>query len=519
MMSLRVCTVFIALVCVATAVHDQIYQVQKNGNYIKIEKVTDSTLQHALNSIYSKSSVKELDLSGNLLSQISAANLWTFTNLELLNLSSNVLYESVNLAALNNLKTIDLNNNFVNELIVGPSIETLHAANNNISRVTCTGDRQTHQPKRIYLANNKIDSLVLLGQECRSNVQFLNLKLNEIDMVDFAELAESAHTLEYLYLQYNFIFDVKNTQNVVFSRLHTLDLSSNKVAFMGPEFNAAVTAQSINLSNNKLVMVSADLTFSTTITSFDLRGNGFQCDSLKNMFNRNKQLLKVATSTVRSSTGQEKESCHTVGNNTMKYRGPYCCEDLSAPFADRLIELKRKQHALFSSRPSESEREECVRESAARQREVAAIQQQYRTTLNEETRKKQEKIVLTQNMKALEDKWEALQGSYEELKSVLAQAANELQLGVTEKPDLLQLLRDIVQRYEDLNTEEQKKQNAHILDWEMYQKKETQLLEDNARLKKVNEETELALQKANATLQGLIIREQALAKALSTAQN
>ncbi|XP_050075767.1 uncharacterized protein LOC126563183 [Anopheles maculipalpis] len=91
MLSLRVCTVLLALVCVVTAIH----QVKQQGSKYKIEKITDITLKNALESIRSSAwNVKELDLSGNLLSKISANDLAPFTNLELLNVSSNVVYET-----------------------------------------------------------------------------------------------------------------------------------------------------------------------------------------------------------------------------------------------------------------------------------------------------------------------------------------------------------------------------------------------------------------------------------------
>ncbi|XP_053663897.1 uncharacterized protein LOC128713059 [Anopheles marshallii] len=497
---------------VATAVHGQLYQVRNNGNNFRIEKVTDSTLKHALDSISLKWNVKELDLSGNLLSKISVTDLTSFTKLELLNLSSNVFSETLDLGALRTLKTVDLNNNFVKQLVVGSSIERLYAANNHISKVTCYNYSPSQQSKIIDLANNKIGSLVDLSHECRSNVETLDLKVNEIDTVDFAELAASANTLKYLYLQHNFIFDVRNTQNVVFSLLHTLDLASNKLAFMGPEFKAASSARSIDLSNNKLVMVAGDLKFSE-IESFDLRDNGFHCSSLKVMFTKNSNLMRIANETVRRSTRKDVESC----SDKKDYSGPYCCEKLSAPFADRLIKMKHKEYALFSRQPSPNELEECERANAARQQAITAIHNQYRTTLDEETRRNQEQIVLTQEKTGLEDKLKTLQVSYDELKNELEHTANEL--NVTAVPDLPQLLRNIVARYEQLNTEEQNLQNNYIKDWEMYQMQETKLLEDNERLKKLNEDVEMHLQKANSTLQGLITREETLSKALSVAQN
>uniref|UniRef100_A0A182RI99 LRIM1/APL1C-like dimerization domain-containing protein n=1 Tax=Anopheles funestus TaxID=62324 RepID=A0A182RI99_ANOFN len=513
MVPLRICTVFIVLVCATSAVHGAIHQVKQLGSKYKIEKVTDSTLSIALASISSNAwNVKELDLSGNVLSQINVADLQQFTQLELLNLSSNVFYETLDLQMLSNLKTVDLNNNFVKEVFVASSIETLHAANNNISRVRCFDvyrGTQSVKSKKIYLANNKIGSLLDLDDACRKNVAYLDLQLNEIDVVDFAELADSAYTLKYLYLEFNFIFDVKNTRNVVFSNLDTLDLSSNKLAFMGPEFMAAVNARSINLSNNKLVLIEKTLKFSNSIASFDLRGNGFHCDTVKTFFKSNSHLKTVATTTVRAATGRNIETC----THTTHHSGPFCCEDLTAPFADRLIELKRKEHGLFSGQPSEKERAECEQENKSRQKKVESIRNQFGTHIDAETRRNREKIQLAQRKKALEEHLPIVQNSYDQLKGELVQTAGGL--NVTDNPNLLELLHIIVQKYEDLYVEEQNEQRRAIRDIEMYHQQETQLLEENARLKKLNGEADEALQKVNATLQNLVSKEELLTKKLN----
>lgn len=504
---MRICTVLLALVCVVSAIH----QVKQQGSKYKLEKVTDNTLKNALASIRPAAwNVKELDLSGNLLSKISADDLALFTNLELLNMSSNVLFETVDLRSLTKLQTIDMNNNHVTEVLVGPAIQTLHAANNNISSVFCYGERQSWANKRLYLANNKIGSLLSLDDTCRSRVEYLDLKLNEIDMLDFGELAASSDTLKYLNLEHNFIFDIRNKRNVVFSQLEKFDLSSNKLAHLGSAFNAISKGKSINLSNNQLVLLG-DVEFTRAVTSFDLRGNGIQCATLRKFFKKNKHLESVATMTVREATGRDREICTEI--NT--YEGPYCCENLLAPFADRLIDLKRKEYDLFSGHRSEKERVECEQDNNVRQRKVDSIKQQYRTTIDEETRRNQMKIQLMQKKKMLEENLPVVENAYNEVKSLLETMADELQLTVSEHHNLLQLLRSIVQWYDDLYVEEQGKQSNAIRDWDMYQQKETHLLEENARLKKLNGEADTSLQNANATLQDLNVREQNLAKILS----
>lgn len=517
MVSLRVCAVFLALVCVTTTVHGAVSHVNRQGVKYKIDKVTDGILSEVLQSIrHEAHNVKELDLSGNVLKKINEADFQPFRNLELLNLSSNVFYEPVDLRSLSKLQTVDLNNNFLQEVLVASSIVTLHAANNNISQVICEGKAPSPKSKRIYLANNKIGSLLDFSNECRRNVEYLDLSLNEIDMVDFSELSDSAHSLKELYLRLNFIFDIKNRQNVAFQQITKIDLSSNKLAFMGAEFGAVKTATSINLSNNKLVLIEENLTFSTSITSFDLRGNGLQCDTLKKMFNKNKQLKGVAGATVLAATNQKLEQC---SQNITRYTGPFCCEDLMAPFADRLIALKRKQHSLISGQPSEQEREECEREIRERQMAAEAIRNQYKTIIDNETRKNREKIQLTEQKNKLEEELPIVQNSYESFQRIVVETARELQISVTENPDVLALMRSIIQRFEYLYIEEQNKQSDAIRDWEMYHQKEIHQKEENERLKKLIVDVDVALNNANVTMQGLIQQEQTLAEKLKKSPN
>nr|AJC98765.1 LRIM1 [Anopheles coluzzii] len=508
MMSLQACQVVLLLVCVTATVHGAIHEIKQNGNRYKIKKVTDSSLKQALASLRQSAwNVKELDLSGNPLSQISAADLAPFTKLELLNLSSNVLYETLDLESLSTLRTLDLNNNYVQELLVGPSIETLHAANNNISRVSCS---RGQGKKNIYLANNKITVLRDLDEGCRSRVQYLDLKLNEIDTVNLAELAASSDTLEHLNLQYNFIYDIQG--QVVFAKLKTLDLSSNKLAFMGLEFQSAAGVTWISLRNNKLVLIEKALRFSQNLEHFDLRGNGFHCGTLRDFFSKNQRVQTVAKQTVKKLTGQNEEECTVPTHN---HYGPYCCEDLPAPFAYRLIALKRKEHALLSGQGSETERLECERENQARQREIDGLKEQYRTVIDQVTLRKQAKITLEQKKKALDVQVSYGRRAHAELDGTLKQAVGQIELPhATEEQSPLQLLRAIVKRYEEMYVEQQSAQNNAIRDWDMYQHKETQLAEENARLKKLNGEADLAVASANATLQELLVREQNLATQL-----
>uniref|UniRef100_A0A182PFY4 LRIM1/APL1C-like dimerization domain-containing protein n=1 Tax=Anopheles epiroticus TaxID=199890 RepID=A0A182PFY4_9DIPT len=505
--SLQGCTVLAFLLCVtSTVVQSLIHEIKQQGtNKFKIEKVTDANLRQALLDIRSKvspSNVKELDLSGNPLIKISADDLAPFTNLELLNLSTNVFTETVDLQSLSRLRTVDLNSNYVERVLVGPAIETIYAANNNISLVACQGAGPG--TRRFHLAKNTISSLLDLTDGCRARVEYLDLKLNEIDTLDFGELASSSGTLQHLNLQYNFIFDIKNRGNVVFSQLQTVDLSGNKLAFMGPELNAISNARSINLSNNKLVLISPTLVLSPTLSYFDLSGNGFQCDTLRMFFRKNAQLKKKASPEGQSVT------CPMVG--------PYCCEEMTAPFADRLIDLKRKEITLFSDHGSERERAECERENRARQQEIEAMEHQSRAKVDEATRRLQAKIQLEQKKKSLEEQVSSGRRTYDEMDRELKETV--AQIGLTDTPgkSALDLLHEIQQWYQDSYTEQQSQQNAAIQDENMYQQKESLVAEENARLKKLNGEANQALERAKAEQQTLSEREQQLAKILEKAK-
>uniref|UniRef100_A0A9I3GIP5 LRIM1/APL1C-like dimerization domain-containing protein n=1 Tax=Anopheles farauti TaxID=69004 RepID=A0A9I3GIP5_9DIPT len=371
MVSRQVCTVALLLLCGFIPTHASVYQVSlQNSNRYKIDHLTDGNLQHALRSIAAPSNVKELDLSGNPLSRISANDLNAFTNLELLNLSSNVLFETVDLGSLPKLHT----------------------------------------------------KLVLLND------------------IHFRE----AHTV-------------------------------------------------------------------------DLRGNWLQCESLRKFLGIDKQPNKNANkNTRRYSNPVGEEPCNN--QSEVKRVGIYCCDELSAPFADRLIDLKRKELALYSGQSTENDRKECELEKQARQRKINEVQTKYSTTINEDAKRQQQKIKLTNEKIVLEKSISETDLVITDLQNLLNETASNLQLdpSITNQGPL-QLLRAIVQWYEEQYEKEQIVQNNAIRDFDRYQQTIEEKLEENTRLKKVNNDAEQALVAANQTNIMLEKREQDLAKILREA--
>uniref|UniRef100_A0A9I3GJH8 LRIM1/APL1C-like dimerization domain-containing protein n=1 Tax=Anopheles farauti TaxID=69004 RepID=A0A9I3GJH8_9DIPT len=283
MVSRQVCTVALLLLCGFIPTYASVYQVSlQNSNRYKIDYLTDGNLQHALRSIAAPSNVKELDLSGNPLSRISANDLNAFTNLELLNLSSNVLFETVDLGFLND--------------------------------------------------------------------------------IHFRE----AHTV-------------------------------------------------------------------------DLRGNWLQCESLRKFLGIDKQLNK---NTRRYSNPVGEEPCNN--QSEVKRVGIYCCDELLAPFADRLIDLKRKELVPNSGQSTESDR--CELEKQARQRKINELQNK-----------------LTNEKNVLEKSISETDLEIINLQNLLNETVSSLQLdpSITNQGPL-QLLRAIVQWYEEQYEKEQRDKDSTI---------------------------------------------------------
>uniref|UniRef100_A0A8W7NZC7 Uncharacterized protein n=1 Tax=Anopheles atroparvus TaxID=41427 RepID=A0A8W7NZC7_ANOAO len=125
--SIQKCKLLILLTFITSTVQGQLYTAIsfRNGLY-KIENVFDSNFKKALGSIGQNAwNANHLDLSSNALSKIDSSDLSQFANLKVLNLSLNVLSETVDLSQLQQLQTLDLNNNYIQRVRVGRSVQNL----------------------------------------------------------------------------------------------------------------------------------------------------------------------------------------------------------------------------------------------------------------------------------------------------------------------------------------------------------------------------------------------------------
>ncbi|KFB51119.1 LRIM1 protein [Anopheles sinensis] len=99
-----------------------------------MDNVFDGNLGSALGSFgHNSTAVKQVDLSGNVLTKVDVNEFKVLTYLEELNLATNLLTGEIDLSYLKQLETLDLNNNQINRLITGPSVKNLVAVNNNIT--------------------------------------------------------------------------------------------------------------------------------------------------------------------------------------------------------------------------------------------------------------------------------------------------------------------------------------------------------------------------------------------------
>ncbi|KFB48656.1 hypothetical protein ZHAS_00016651 [Anopheles sinensis] len=471
----------------------RVYETPRNSGIFKIESVVDGDLRNALRSINTPWNVKSLDLSGNVLSKINANDFMGFNSLQELKLDSNVITGEVDVRSLR-IVTLDVSNNFISRVVVGPSLKNLHATSNNITTVSCTGSQQG---KKFHLDSNKINSLTDLSAPCRQGLEVLNLELNDIDIIDFAHLYESRDTLVTLNLGLNFIYDVKNSNafEFVFRNLAKLDLQNNKIAFMSGALNAANNAE-INLSHNKLVLIDDNL--KVLVNKFDLRGNEFQCQTLHKYF------TKAPNKSIAPKYVDEKCTKNLKG---------ICCEDLNAPFADRLIALKRREQSLFKQGNEAEEQKQCEKENALRSQRLAAIVQKYNLQVKLADQQRREKATLNVTKYELEGKLKEKEEIIHALTELLEAEAKNLDLKY--KENTLEMIDEIVQYYEDRYNAEQNKQRQAIKDLESFQKMIEQQLEEKERLEKLNLDADFALQKANATLTELKEKQAQLTKTLA----
>ncbi|XP_049540764.1 uncharacterized protein LOC125954450 [Anopheles darlingi] len=466
------------------------------GSY-KISQVTSLNLGQALLQL--PSNVETLDLSGNLLTNISGSAFSGFASLQHLNLSSNMLYGTVNLTQFYTLGTVDLNDNYITDLHLGASVTTVSAVRNRIKRVICDGS-----PKEVLLQMNKINSLHGLSPMCMGRLVHLDLSVNEVNTVDFSYLAPSANTLKQLLLSYNYIYEVFNAENVLLTLLDVLDLSHNKLPWLGPDMMAARQTKTVDLSANQIVLLDKDIRFDARTTSINLSGNKVQCASLETFVASN-----PAAKNVNPANNKDSKGCEG-----MKRAYTICCDALSAPFADRLIEQKRTQNSLLTV-PTDpmSKAANCSTVDDARQQMISNMGSAITSVANEVQRLQKDKIQLTSERLTLEQTVTLQREQSTSVRQALLAAAQKLNLPVSQEASIV-VLQKIIDQYEHLSKQEELERNKATEDWNKYSTEIDHWKREKARLEPLIEKYDADISKANATLVDLTRQKAVLAEQL-----
>ncbi|XP_035790246.1 uncharacterized protein LOC118465794 [Anopheles albimanus] len=472
----------ITLVVLASYVSGALYKVEPKNDgtpsSYKISQVTSLSLGQALREL--PVNVQTLDLSGNLLTNITGSAFGAFTNLQHLNLSSNMLYGTVNLTQFFTLSTVELNDNYVTDLHLGGSVTKASAVRNRIKRVICDGS-----PKELKLQMNKVDSLYGLSPMCMTRLQYLDLSLNEVNTVDFNHLAPSISSLKQLLLSYNYIYEVFNPDNIVFSLLDQLDLSHNKLPWLGPDIMVARHAKTVDLSANQIVLIDKSVRFDAR-TSINLSGNKVQCDSLEAFASSNPGVKNVNPANNKDPPGCARK-LYSI-----------CCDALSAPFADRLIEQKRMQNSLLHIPADPMSKANCTVDTA-RQAMISSMGSAITSVANEVQRLQKEKIQLTSERLALDQTVAQQREQSTSVRQALLEAARNLNLAVEQDPSNV-VLQKVIDEYEHLSKQEELERNKATEDWNKYSTEIVHWLKEKARLEPLIEKYDADISKANATL-------------------
>ncbi|XP_050097070.1 uncharacterized protein LOC126578496 [Anopheles aquasalis] len=445
----------------------------------KISQVTSLNLGQALLQL--PHNVQALDLSGNLLTNISGSAFSAFSNLQQLNLSSNMLYGTVNLTQFYTLSTVDLNDNYITDLHLGRNVATVSAVRNRIKRVICDGS-----PKEVNLQVNKVDSLHGLSPMCMTRLQVLDLSLNEVNTIDFNYLAPSANSLKQLLLSYNYIYELFNKNNLVFPLLEVLDLSHNKLPWLSPDIMVARNAKTVDLSANQIVLIDKSIQFDRQ-TNINLSGNKVQCESLKAF-----ATLNPAVKNVSPANNKDPQGCNRMSGYSI------CCDSLSAPFADRLIEQKRMQNSLLNVPMGPGAKPNCTVDDA-RQTMISQMGSAITSVANEVQRLQKEKIQLASERQALEQTVSAQREQSTSVREALLAAARKLNLEVEQEPSHV-VLQKVIDTYEHLSKQEELERNKATEDWNKYSTEIEHWLKEKERLEPLIAKYDADISKANATL-------------------
>ncbi|VDM80522.1 unnamed protein product [Strongylus vulgaris] len=202
----------------------------------------------------------------NLIASLDGNRLQAFHNLEILDVTNNLLQKLPELKDLTNLKQVRLDGNLIEKVETlafsnNPKLQLISLQNNNIVQIARNSFDSLDQLLVLLLSNNSIQSIERGMLDGMKNLQQLNLRNNSLTTVDENTFSSLRH-------------------------LTTLDLAYNNLKKIGKKtFLHQEKLFWLDLSNNQLSSFEEG-TFDTKIANILLDGNNLICDESFDWFVR-----------------------------------------------------------------------------------------------------------------------------------------------------------------------------------------------------------------------------------------
>ncbi|KAK6110178.1 Leucine rich repeat family protein [Brugia pahangi] len=207
--------------------------------------------------------LEHLYLRNNLISSIQTERLFqVFKNLEVLDMSENMLTKVPSLKELSNLRQI-------------------HLRHNKISRIETLAFSSNRKLQFISLQNNKITTMSRNSFDSLDELVVLNLANNDIKKIERVML-DGMRNLQQLNLRNNSLTALENTTFTSVSKITALDLAHNNIQTI--EKNVFTPLKDIfwlDLSSNLIKTIEQD-TFKEKIANILLNDNPLHCDEKLN---------------------------------------------------------------------------------------------------------------------------------------------------------------------------------------------------------------------------------------------
>ncbi|XP_066267163.1 uncharacterized protein [Branchiostoma lanceolatum] len=240
------------------------------------------------------SSLKTLILSKNSISSVSSGDFGTLSTLENLHLDNNDISAIASSAftGLTNLKLLDLSKNAMNDVPTGtfygiPFLQSLNLHNNNISTFSSGSLSGLSSILTLDLSNNSIAAIVTGTFGFSPNLTELNLNSNVITSLQ-ANAFEGAKSMKHLRLRNNAINTIDRNAFSGMLRVDSVDLQNNDLTsiedgdFIGLRF-----ATTLNLADNSVTSLPAwGFRGAEDLVNLDLRNNrvsSFHGDALRGL--------------------------------------------------------------------------------------------------------------------------------------------------------------------------------------------------------------------------------------------